>query len=129
MQVSNESFSNRTSDPHLETIVVEGLRMRMYQDGELKGNATLPGLVTDCTGYTLELGREGMSLGELVFYSRALTDAEIRRDSRLRASTARSQNPLRPEQGSVRVWQALVRDRHRQRAVSCERSGFGRFDR
>ena len=45
--------------PHLETIVIDGVSMKVYQDGQLKGNATLPRLVTDCTGDVLELGREG----------------------------------------------------------------------
>ena len=59
-QVTNRTgFSNATDEPHLEAIVIDGLSMKVYQDGELKGSATLPCLVTDCTGDTLELGREG----------------------------------------------------------------------
>ena len=59
-QVTNcTGFSNATDEPHLEAIVIDGLSMKVYQDGELKGSATLPCLVTDCTGDTLELGREG----------------------------------------------------------------------
>ena len=59
-QVTNRTgFSNATAEPHLEAIVIDGLSMKVYQDGELKGSATLPCLVTDCTGDTLELGREG----------------------------------------------------------------------
>ena len=39
--------------------MIDGLSMRIYQDGKPKGNATLPRLVTDCDSDVLELGQEG----------------------------------------------------------------------
>jgi hypothetical protein len=54
--INETGFTNTT---HLESIVIDGLSMRIYQDGKFKGNATLPRLVTDCDSDVLELGQEG----------------------------------------------------------------------
>ena len=45
--------------------MINGLSMKVYQDGELIGNAALPRLVTDCTGDGLELGQEGKARSHL----------------------------------------------------------------
>jgi hypothetical protein len=56
VKIADLGSSNTT---HLESIVIDGLSMRIYQDGKPKGNATLPRLVTDCDSDVLELGQEG----------------------------------------------------------------------
>jgi hypothetical protein len=49
----------------------------MFQNGELKGEAPMPRILTDCSGQMLEFGSVRMEIQDLTFFPRELTTSEM----------------------------------------------------
>ena len=62
---------------NLESVVVTEAAMRVYQNGELIGEAEMPRILTDCSGQMLEFGSVRMAVQDLTFFPRELTTSEM----------------------------------------------------
>jgi len=75
--VSVPSNSETVSSLHMQTVVVNQTHISFFTNAVLVGRKALTRAVTDCSSEGLEVGGDGMRLGEIVFYPRALSPSQV----------------------------------------------------
>eukprot|EP00961_Rhodomonas_salina_P128123 1726840-Rhodomonas_salina.3 len=61
----------------MQTVVVNQTHISFFTNAVLVGRKALTRAVTDCSSEGLEVGGDGMRLGEIVFYPRALSPSQV----------------------------------------------------
>eukprot|EP00961_Rhodomonas_salina_P215417 2909515-Rhodomonas_salina.1 len=62
---------------HMQTVVVNQTHIAFYVNAQLTDAVSLSRPITDCAMESLEVGDVGMSIGEVVFYPKALSQSKI----------------------------------------------------